>query len=127
MVLTVLFTTACTKGSAEKSNGNALGSVVDDLVLTGNDLIAYNVVLETVCYKTNNPSKVVVISGTISSDYARLIVSVDGEKTAYLHAVQIDGEKYTDIGGLGRTKEHYATDSFNAAKVNQALKKKWAH
>ena len=99
--------------------------------LEGNDLNAYNLMLE-VCYVASDPSKVSVISGTVSDDLGVLKVSYDnGESTYNVLVSKDDGEYVVERlnDSLAKTYKDmlYETDDFSAKEVNKALRQKWAN
>ena len=99
--------------------------------LEGNDLNAYNLMLE-VCYVASDPSKVSVISGTVSDDLGVLKVSYDnGESTYNVLVSKDDGEYVVERlnDSLSKTYKDmlYETDDFSAKEVNKALRQKWAN
>ena len=99
--------------------------------LEGNDLNAYNLMLE-VCYVASDPSKVSVISGTVSDDLGVLKVSYDnGESTYNVLVSKDDGEYVVERlnDSLAKTYKDmlYETDDFSAEEVNKALRQKWAN
>ena len=99
--------------------------------LEGNDLKAYNLMLE-VCYVASDPSRVSVISGTVSDDLGVLKVSYDnGESTYNVLVSKDDGEYVVERlnDSLAKTYKDmlYETDDFSAKEVNKALRQKWAN
>lgn len=99
--------------------------------LEGNDLNAYNLMLE-VCYVASDPSKVSVISGTVSDDLGVLKVSYDnGESTYNVLVSKDDGEYVVERlnDSLAKTYKDmlYETDDFSAKEVNKALRQKLAN
>lgn len=101
----------------------------DEIKLEGNDLEAYNLMLE-VCYVASDPSKVSVISGTVSDDLGVFKVSYDNGKSTYNVLVSKEDGEYVaerlDGSLVSAYKDLlYATDDFSASKVNKALRQKW--
>lgn len=97
--------------------------------LSENDLRAYNYILE-VCYLAKDPSKVEVISGTAGKSLGVFKVSYnDGEEIYNVLVNNKDGkyevEKIHDEVVSMYSDLIYATDSFDASRVNKALKDKW--
>ena len=102
--------------------------------LAGNDLEAYNLVME-VCKVAHNPEDISVVSGTVVGEgeeamgsltiwdesrvYHVIVYYEDGE------AVCMDGEASYDYDGSCR-ELYEKTDSFHADAVNQELRKYWA-
>ena len=97
--------------------------------LEGNDLTAYEMMLE-VCYNADDPSKVKVISGTVTDDIGLFKVSYEGEKTYNVLVSGEDGNYKAETlheALVSESKELlYKTDDFSAKKVNKALKYKWS-
>ena len=118
LVIVALFTlTACSKSN--------------EIKLDGDDLEAYNLMLE-VCYGAKDPSKVSVISGTVSKDLGVLKVSYDnGESTYNVLVSKDDGDYVVERldDSLAKTYKDmlYETNDFSAKKVNKALSQKWAN
>lgn len=118
LVIVALFTlTACSKSN--------------EIKLDGDDLEAYNLMLE-VCYVVKDPSKVSVISGTVSKDLGVLKVSYDnGESTYNVLVSKDDGDYVVERldDSLAKTYKDmlYETNDFSAKKVNKALSQKWAN
>lgn len=103
----------------------------DETKLEGKDLEAYNLMLE-VCYVSSEPSKISVISGTVGETLAVFKVSYNnGEKTYNVIVDKKYGEytvKKVDDRLVSEYRDLiYNTDSFNASKVNRALRQKWAN
>ena len=96
--------------------------------LEGNDLIAYNMMLQ-VCYKANDPAKVSVISGTVTNDVGVFKVAYGYNETHNVLVSYKNGTYKVEevLDQLVSTYSHliYNTDDFNAARVNQALQEKW--
>lgn len=106
-------------------------SKTNEVKLEENDLEAYNLMLE-VCYVASDPSKVSVISGTVSEDLGVFKVSYDnGESTYNVLVSKEDGEyvaeKLDDSLASAYKDLLYETDDFSSSKVNKALKQKWAN
>ncbi len=104
-------------------------SKTSEIKLEGNDLEAYNLMLE-VCYVASDPSKVSVISGTVSDDLGVFKVSYDNGVSTYNVLVSKEDGEYVaerlDDSLVSAYKDLlYATDDFNARNVNKALKNKW--
>ena len=118
LVIVALFTlTACSKSN--------------EIKLDGDDLEAYNLMLE-VCYVAKDPSKVSVISGTVSKDLGVLKVSYDnGESTYNVLVSKDDGDYVVERldDSLAKTYKDmlYETNDFSAKKVNKALSQEWAN
>lgn len=111
----ILFLTACGKST--------------EIKLEGNDLTAYNLMLE-VCYVATDPSKVSVISGTVTDDMGVFKVSYDnGESTYNVLVHEKDGEfvaeRLHDTAASMYKDLLYETDDFNSSNVNKALREKW--
>ena len=115
LVFTVSLMIGCGKNPIEK--------------LEGNDLTAYEMMLE-VCYNADDPSKVKVISGTVTDDIGLFKVSYEGEKTYNVSVSGEDGNYKAETlheALVSESKELlYKTDDFSAKKVNKALKYKWS-
>ena len=115
LVFTVSLLIGCGKNPIEK--------------LEGNDLTAYKMMLE-VCYNADDPSKVKVISGTVTDDIGLFKVSYEGEKTYNVLVSGEDGNYKAETlheALVSESKELlYKTDDFSAKKVNKALKYKWS-
>ena len=85
-----------------------------------------------VCYVAKDPSKVSVISGTVSKDLGVLKVSYDnGESTYNVLVSKDDGDYVVERldDSLAKTYKDmlYETNDFSAKKVNKALSQKWAN
>lgn len=97
--------------------------------LTGNDRIAYDMMLE-VCYVAKDPTKVKVISGTAGTDTGVFKVSYnEGENTYNVMVLEKNGkyevQKLNDSLVSSYSDLLYNTDSFSVSKVNKALNEKW--
>ena len=101
-------------------------SYIDNL--EGNDLIAYKMMLE-ICYKAKNPSKVSVISGTVTDTIGVFKVIYDEEESYNILVSEENGnyviEKLHDELAITYKDLLYNTDDFNIKNVNNALKEKW--
>lgn len=101
--------------------------------LTGNDLIAYNLMLE-VCKVAKDPTDTFIISGTVTEgDTGGSIKVKSGGQINY---VIVTYENGTAICSNGEEAANYSdlymrmftnTDCFDAEKVNQALKNHWSN
>lgn len=101
----------------------------DEVKLEGNDLDTYNLMLK-VCYVAKDPSKVSIISGTISDDLGIFKVSYNNGESVYNVLVSKENNEYVveklDDSLVSTYKDLlYSTDDFDASKVNKALRKKW--
>lgn len=119
VIISCLFLTACSEDVKKNK----------DEKLTGNDLIAYNMMLE-VCYAAKDPTKVKVISGTVGSTIGAFKVSYDNGKSTYNVLITEENGMYTvekmhDSLVSSYSDLLYNTDSFSMNKVNKALEKKW--
>ena len=96
--------------------------------LEGNDYTVYKMMLE-VCYNAKDPSKVTVISGTVTGDLGVFKVSYDGEETYNVLISYEDGEYKVEKlhDQLAKDYKHllYSTDDFSMKNVNAALYEKW--
>lgn len=115
IVVMLIFVTGCGKN--------------DEVKLEGNDLDTYNLMLE-VCYVAKDPSKISIISGTISDDLGIFKVSYNNGESVYNVLVSKENNEYVveklDDSLVSTYKDLlYATDDFDASKVNKALRKKW--
>lgn len=115
IVVMLIFVTGCGKN--------------DEVKLEGNDLDAYNLMLE-VCYVAKDPSRVSIISGTVSDDLGIFKVSYNNGESVYNVLVSKENNEYVveklDDSLVSTYKDLlYATDDFDVSKVNKALRKKW--
>ena len=115
IVVMLIFVTGCGKN--------------DEVKLEGNDLDTYNLMLK-VCYVAKDPSKVSIISGTISDDLGIFKVSYNNGESVYNVLVSKENNEYVveklDDSLVSTYKDLlYSTDDFDASKVNKALRKKW--
>ncbi len=104
---------------------------IGKIKLEGKDLEAYNLMLE-VCYVANDPTKVSVISGTVSDDLGLFKVSYDNGESTYNVLVNKENGEYVverlDDSLVSMSSDLlYATDSFNVSNVNKALRQKWTN
>ena len=117
VMVTIIFLTACGKSN--------------EIKLEGNDLTAYNLMLE-VCYVATDPSKVSVISGTVTDDMGVFKVSYDnGESTYNVLVHEEDGEfvveRLHDTAASMYKDLLFETNDFSSSNVNKALQKKWSN
>lgn len=114
VLLLTLITTGCIKNPIES--------------LKGNDLIAYNMMIE-ICYNADDPREVRVISGSVTDEIGVFKVSYGGSETYNILVSYKDGnykvEKLYDQLAEQYKNLLYETDDFSANRVNRALKAKW--
>ena len=99
--------------------------------LTGDDLIAYNLMLE-VCKVAKDPTDTFVISGTVTSGDAGGALKVkSGNQISYViityengKAVCLDGEEAANYSDECM-KMFTNTSDFNAGNVNRTLQEHW--
>ena len=96
--------------------------------LQGNDLIAYEMMLE-VCYNAKDPAKVSVISGSVGNTIGVFKVSYGGAKTYNVMVSKENGkyvaEKLHDYVANMYRDMLYETNDFSIVNVNRALQEKW--
>lgn len=105
------------------------GKVESDL--TGDDLIAYNLMLE-VCKVAKDPTDTFVISGTVTDGDAGGALKVkSGNQINYVIVTYENGKAVCSNGkeaanySDGYMKMFTNTDDFDPGKVNNALKAHW--
>ncbi len=98
--------------------------------LTGNDLIAYNLMLE-VCKVAKDPTDTFVISGTVTSDSSGTLKVKSGNQISYIiieyehgKAVCSDGEEAANYSDLYMDMFTNTSD-FDTGNVNRALQEHW--
>lgn len=105
------------------------GSKTD--TLTGDDLVAYNLMLE-VCKVADDPTETFIISGTVTEGDTGGSIKV--RSSGQISYVIVSYENGKAVCSDGREVANYSpammemftnTDDFDAAKVNQALKEHW--
>lgn len=103
----------------------------EETELSGNDLIAYNLMLE-VCKVAKDPSDTFVLGGTVTDgDSGGALKVKSGSQISYViityengKAVCSDGEEAANYSN--EYKEMFTkTSDFNISKVNSALKSYW--
>lgn len=117
IVLSLLILTGC--------NDSKMSAIES---LDGNDLTVYKMMLE-VCYNAADPSKVSVISGSVTDEIGVFKVSYDGEETYNVLISYKGGDYVVEKLHDQLAKEYknllYETDDFSMKKVNAALNEKW--
>ncbi len=125
LAVAVVITIILLKNSNENTNEN-IKSAIDSL--QGDDLIVYKMMLE-VCKSATNPSKVNVLSGTVTETVGVFRVSYD-DKQYYNVLVAYENGKYNaenldDRLAVDYKDLLYETGDFSVSNVNKALREKW--
>ncbi len=106
------------------------GNTTED-VLSGDDLIAYNLMLE-VCKNADDPTNTFILSGTVTSgDTGGAIKVKSGTQIYYVIITYENGKAVCSDGEEAAKYDKKYMDMFNndddidSAQVNQAVKRHW--